>query len=226
MRGVHAIGQFFKDISSPGDVENVKEYTTPKFFQYLASEFDHSGTYRPVYKVNIDKIPGVRWTDPAVLLGNPKIFEYVESHRYIHDPLVSPYAVFREPSKFGPPEPFKYVEIFQVRKEIALASGWPFSVADPWPFWPQLLGYLWGYKLLQNVRPWYREQVEQGSLKGMSAWEVAGAFLKEMTLRTELPGRDGSLAHTFVIKLEAPVAMSLVDRAGGEEKTVFEGREK
>jgi hypothetical protein len=81
--GILATLKFFEDISSRGDVDNVKQYVTPRFFQYLKEEMDLAGNYRPVHKVG--PIAGgfpVHYLEPTALVGDPKIFEYVDTVKY------------------------------------------------------------------------------------------------------------------------------------------------
>ena len=216
------MSQFFADLSAPGDVENVKEYVTPAFFQYLKNELECSGEYKPVYQIG--PIQSWRMCEPYVLLGSPKIFEHVEAYTLRRFPSEnSSHPIVKERLFFDPPEPFGYVEVYRKGTSIALASGRPFPEDGP----PPAYAWLWAYTLLKHVRPWYKEHLAKGRFKGMPGMAIAAAYMKEVTERTEKPGWEGSLAEIIDFIITVPVKPSLVRRTGeNKEEKVWNGKEE
>jgi len=225
--GLRAVRTFLDALSSPGDVENVKEYVTPRLFQYLKLELGMTGKCRPVYQFM--KKEGLRMIgalNSYALVGNPRIFGYVESYTYDRQLSTldgSDSSIIRHRPAFDPPEPFKYVEVFKsVKSEhTALASGWPFSVADirltPWRV---------GFRSISKVQPWYEEQMASGKIKGMALRDIGEAFVKHMFSIIQLPGQEGSLAYIFDFYFDTPVKTRLVERDGAKERTIIEGKEE
>jgi hypothetical protein len=211
-----ATTNFFDAFSAIGDVENVKGMVTPRFYDYLKSEIEQAGDYRPVYQVQEINESEHSAFSPYILVGNPKIFQFADTYEFHRPPSghlrpQDPFPIYKiRPDDQKPPEPFKYVTISRLGN-VALAGGWPMVIS------PDNFGIKYYWNALKNLPTWLKNaRAEDENFNDRDPLEVARKYSKEMIENVEYPGTEGSLGYIIDMTFKMSVEGYIVERKNGQ----------
>jgi len=187
---------FLEALSSLNPLENVKEMVSPKFFEYLRSQYCTAKSYRPIFRVDPDSIKPLPPKSPYILLGLPNVYEARDNYHFL-TPKDEEFGIVK--LRF-PIDKQELVQSVYVNKyeNVAVAHGFYFP--GPVPFtWFGFIRNMWRYS-----RHWIENAVKssRGERAGINKilWEMGD------------PG--DALGFIVDVPMEAVMGIDIVDAEG------------